>query len=125
MDIDYWNHMNNARYARKFEWGRQHFLQRTGLGRTLTTMRVKKEEQRDEPATNAGVSSKRGVHFGFGSLAIRYRREVGTSLAFLIAHTFSYTHDRLAHDGLSGVYAAMPFLSSNQVKLLTSIRVVT
>eukprot|EP00750_Incisomonas_marina_P002153 INCI12113.2.p1 GENE.INCI12113.2~~INCI12113.2.p1 ORF type:complete len:185 (-),score=14.73 INCI12113.2:473-1027(-) len=74
MDIDYWNHMNNARYARKFEWGRQHFLQRTGLGRALTTFRMNKEEQRD--GSMKVVSSKRGVHFGFGSLAIRYRREV-------------------------------------------------
>ena len=77
MDIDYWNHMNNARYARKFEWGRQHFLQRTGLGRALTTFRMNKEEQRD--GSMKVVSSKRGVHFGFGSLAIRYRREVGNA----------------------------------------------
>lgn len=122
MDIDYWNHMNNARYARKFEWGRQHFLQRTGLGRALTTMRVvNKEEQREkESATKAGgVSSKRGVHFGFGSLVIRYRREVGNSLkTSLTARTrlcflllLQLRSRPTCHDGLRVVYIAMPFSS--------------
>ena len=59
------------------------FLIRTGLGRSLHTV----------SSTNAddskGNKNQRGVRFGFGSLAIRYRREV----------TCLYVHVRVTSKG--------------------------
>ncbi len=86
MDIDFWNHMNNARYARKFEWGRQHFLQRAGLRKALLSAPRLSGTGDGGGGTGGGTGGggtggggtggRRGVHFGFGALAIRYRREV-------------------------------------------------
>ena len=85
MDVDLWNHMNNARYARKFEWGRHHFLQRTGLHRAMATIPPPPPSSGNPgdgalgPAkSGSSRRRRRGVHYGFGTQAIRYRREVNS-----------------------------------------------
>ena len=73
LDVDFWNHLNNARYNRYLEYSRYHWLIRTGLGKAIR---------------------KLGVHWGLGGVFVRFRRELKPFQAFFVVTTLGGWDER-------------------------------
>ena len=71
-DVDWWNHMNNARYNRKLEWARVNFFIRTGVGRAMREL---------------------GAKWGLAGVALRFRRELRPFASFTIVSKYAGCDD--------------------------------
>lgn len=63
IDVDWWGHLNNARYNRYLEYARYHWLIRSGLGKKIR---------------------KLGVVWGLGGVSVRFRRELRPFQTFYV-----------------------------------------